>query len=612
MAKELSAIGEQLGVNNDHIITLYENMETLMSGFQLVLNIITKHDKLLNNLVPNSNINSNNENPVICETDILVGAYEDISAISNVVPINDDITSQNEPNYSEDHDKMADTSNLATNDDSHIDTNDNHIDTNDDIMFDDIPSIADVSTNVDPVYYNDSIQGSNTKNSSDSNADDSESFSESESGESDYSESDSREALQHLPYEKHDQSIFNLFNLHELDKSTKFDKHFDNRSLAYYGELPYSYSNFTHKPKPYTENVYLTKLLSYVEIAYPDFKFNSAMVTKYTSGDMFIPQHSDSESEIEDDSSILTLSFGESRTFDFLEKNSSFKSSVVLNHGDALFMTKKSQRYFSHGIPVEANKGLRVSVTLRLIRKPITPTSQPPHPPSSQQQNGIFTMSHHARLQHNVPRTNQQPPVYGNSVTHSTPSHDIVDTIYLSSSMFRYLNPKGMSSGHQKSKVFFYPGANSAQMVNRLFLDPEFKTLNKNKVTQVFVLTGTNNIDAIYAGTEAITEANISMSELLYKIWMTFDNAKINVINVLPREHRGKNEIVKQVNIHLYGECKTHGLNFIDTETGAEPMFTESNGSRNNTLFSNGFDNVHLNSWGYSRIARYLKYLAHI
>ena len=178
--------------------------------------------------------------------------------------------------------------------------------------------------------------------------------------------------------------------------------------------------------------------------------------------------------------------------------------------------------------------------------------------------------------------------------------------------MFRYLNPRGMSSRYQEAKVFFYPGANSTQMINRLFLDPEFKSLDKSKVTKVFVLTGTNNIDAIYAGTETIPEATKSMSALLYKLWMTFDHARINVINLLPREHSGKNEIVKQVNTYLYGECKSHGLQFIDTETGDEPMFTLLNGPRNNVLFSNGFDNVHLNSRGYSRIARYLKYLAHI
>ena len=611
MAEELSIINEQLGANNDHIVTLYENMETLMSGFQLVLNIITNHESLLNNFTSNQNVSPNSDNPVISETDILVGANEDISTISNVVITENNVSEQSHSTNPEEESKTADNSNPVTN-------NVNHNDSLNDEMFDDIPIIAPVfDAVVDSVYSeNDSKLGSNNVSPGwNSNPDYSGQSSESESGESSYLNSDSQEALQHLPYEKHEKGIFHLFNLNELEKSTQFEKRLNNRSIAYYGDFPYSYGNIVHKPKPFAENLYLTKLLNYVEIAYPDFRFNSAMVTKYTSGNMFIPQHSDSESEIDDDSSILTLSFGESRTFDFLEKDSSFKSSVALNHGDALLMTKKSQRYFTHGIPAEANKGLRVSVTLRLIQEPISAITQPLVTTSTQQEDEIPTsptIPHHTRIQHSTPKSSQQPHFNDPSMSPIIPPYDTVDTIYVSSSMFRYLNPRGMSSRYQEAKVFFYPGANSTQMINRLFLDPEFKSLDKSKVTKVFVLTGTNNIDAIYAGTETIPEATKSMSALLYKLWMTFDHARINVINLLPREHSGKNEIVKQVNTYLYGECKSHGLQFIDTETGDEPMFTLLNGPRNNVLFSNGFDNVHLNSRGYSRIARYLKYLAHI
>ena len=603
MAEELKITDDQSSTNNDHIITLYENMETLMSGFKLVLNIITKHENLLNN-ISNPNVHPNIENPVICEADISVGANEDISAISNVVPNYDNLLcyEQSESTNSEEHSNVL---NPAINDNNYTDTNTN--------MFDEIPSIntSCLSVVVDPVFPDDIIQSSNEL--SPSNVNDSVLDSESVSGESCYSNSDSREALHHLPYEQHDKCTFHLFNVNELEKSTNFDKHLGNRSMAYYGEFPYSYSNIVHTPKPYTDNVYLTKLLNYVEIAYPNLRFNSAMVTRYTSGDMFIPQHSDSEPEIEDDSSILTLSFGETRTFEFLEKNSSFRTSVVLNHGDALLMTKRSQRYFSHGIPTEANKGLRVSVTLRLMKEPIPVSPQPlTASPGTPLQNNNPTMSHHTRFQPVILNTSQQPPLNDTNIPPSTSSNDTVDTIYISSSMFRYLNPRGMSSRHQNAKVFFYPGANSAQMINRLFFDPEFKSLAKNKVTQVFLLTGTNNVDAIYSGTETIYEATKSMSELLYKLWMTFEHARLNIINVLPREHNRKNEIVQNINKHLYEECKSHGLKFIDTEIGAEPMFTLLNGSRDNTLFSNGFDNVHMNSQGYSRIARYLKYLAHI
>ena len=614
MTEELRIIDDQSNVNNDHIITLYENMETLMSGFQLVLNIITNHENLLNNFISNPNVNPKCDNPVICGTDISVGANEDISAISNDVSTDGNIiVKESEPTNSEEHNTTADISNILN---PPTINNNNYTETlNDANMFDDISSIASsVSAVVDAVISDDSIQSIQNPSLFNSNHNDSESYSESESGESFHSYSDSHDALQHLPFEKHDKGTFHLFNLHELEKSTKFNKCLGNRSMAYYGEFPYSYSNISHEPKPFTENLYLTKLLSYVEIAYPDLKFNSAMVTKYTSGEMFIPQHSDSELEIDKDSSILTLSFGESRTLEFLEKNSSFKSSVVLKHGDALLMTKKSQRYFSHGIPIEANKGLRISVTLRLLQEPMKDTPQTPTPPITQRQNRIPTMPHHTRFDNNTQRTFQHPTFERPNIpsSTSTPSDDAVDTVYVSSSMFRYLNPRGMSSRHHKAKVFFYPGANAAQMINRLFLDPEFKSLHKNKVTKVFVLTGTNNIDAIYDGTETMSDTNKSISELLYKLWMTFEHARLNVINVLPREHSEKNNIVLQINKHLYEECKSHGLKFIDTELGAEPMFTLFNGSRDNTLFSNGFDNVHMNSQGYSRIARYLKYLAHI
>ena len=111
-------------------------------------------------------------------------------------------------------------------------------------------------------------------------------------------------------------------------------------------------------------------MLNYVEIVYPEAKFNSALVQKYSSGEMFIPMHSDSEPEIADGSSILTISLGDSRQFNIQEKDSSYKSSVLLQHGDSIIMTKSSQEFFSHGIPPEEGKGLRISVTLRLLDAP--------------------------------------------------------------------------------------------------------------------------------------------------------------------------------------------------------------------------------------------------
>ena len=99
---------------------------------------------------------------------------------------------------------------------------------------------------------------------------------------------------------------------------------------------------------------------------------------------------------------------------------------------------------------------------------------------------------------------------------------------------------------------------------------------------------------------------------VLYKLWMMLDNAKISVMNILPREHLDKNFIVSELSKHLFNECRTHGLRFINTETLKYPMFTlRSSGDRDSRMFMNGFDNVHMSTIGCSKLAGYLKYLAH-
>ena len=48
---------------------------------------------------------------------------------------------------------------------------------------------------------------------------------------------------------------------------------------------------------------------------------------------------------------------------------------IKLNHGDSLVMSKKSQQLFTHGLPKEVNKGMRLSITLRLIKPKMISTS---------------------------------------------------------------------------------------------------------------------------------------------------------------------------------------------------------------------------------------------
>ena len=135
--------------------------------------------------------------------------------------------------------------------------------------------------------------------------------------------------------------------------------------------------------------------------------------------------------------------------------------------------------------------------------------------------------------------------------------------------------------------------------------------MNRNNIKQIFVLVGTNNVNGLCNGLCDFKSVKEDISSLLYELWAIFGNARLNVLNVLPRESRAQNNTVQQLNMIIKNICHSHGLNFIETDSTEKSYFTKQNGLRKNDLFSVGYDNVHLSMKGYSVLAKYLKYLAH-
>ena len=91
----------QLKSNNDYILALNKNMETLISGYQLILNVVQNHENMLNNVMTKqkdcNSLDMDNSRTEICGTqncetkicgnNMNVGANEtvyDMMAISNV------------------------------------------------------------------------------------------------------------------------------------------------------------------------------------------------------------------------------------------------------------------------------------------------------------------------------------------------------------------------------------------------------------------------------------------------------------------------------------------------------------------------------------------------
>ena len=161
------------------------------------------------------------------------------------------------------------------------------------------------------------------------------------------------------------------------------------------------------------------------------------------------------------------------------------------------------------------------------------------------------------------------------------PASENVDTLFISSSMFRHLDHTRLSTPRQKAGVLFYPGADALQMSDRITRDPKFHALDKGKVQKVFVMAGTYNVDRVFDGTCSPTKVNSDLYDLLYKLWASFVNAKLFVINLLPRQHQVKNTIVTNINqLHLEKLCKAYGLVFINTEINVNHCFTHFNGIR--------------------------------
>ena len=180
--------------------------------------------------------------------------------------------------------------------------------------------------------------------------------------------------------------------------------------------------------------------------------------------------------------------------------------------------------------------------------------------------------------------------------------------------MFRNLDAAKLSSKAQKAEIFFYPGAHASLMQKKLESDSKFRAVGHSNVGKIFILTGSNNIDSIYYGSRNLTDAIQDISTLLDYIKNSFPNSSVQVINILPRDVKGRNDIINEINLRIKQLCDIdESMNFIDTETEhhlfSNIVFRQK--VRKTDFFNFGDDNVHLNNHGIIRLGRHLKYLAH-
>ena len=438
-----------------------------------------------------------------------------------------------------------------------------------------------------------------------------------------------------------------------MESNRVFSHKFQSRSVAHYGDTSYCYSGGDHPANPITSNPYLEKvIIPAVEEQYPNLRFNSIMVTKYANGSQGIPFHSDDESSILPDSSILTISLGSTRNIAFRSKTSVTSDlTEPLNHGDALLMTRASQDFYEHAIPKDFSKNVRISITMRNLAvetgivdgQNTSVLHQRTNPPNTRNTFSLSTLismgreetvedfdSAHSELENNTEHPSQ-PPSAPDAATEGSckiDSETKSTTLYISSSMFSQLDEKRLCSKSQNAHVFSYSGATASNMHNRFLSDSRVKEIDPKSIHKIFLLCGTNDVDNILSSprhmrNKLIENSKTDSMEALSETFNCIDrftkhlhewapNATIRILKLLPRESRARNEIITKINSFTNGLIdKLDYVKSCEIEKDRF-LFANQHGYRKSHFFSHkGSDNVHLNQKGVVRLANHLKYTAH-
>ncbi len=150
---------------------------------------------------------------------------------------------------------------------------------------------------------------------------------------------------------------------HFLSEHTSFSDENGHAVLAFGERYRYSGGKASDtKPMPET----LTKVIDKLNTKF-GCTLNSVLINRYTGVDSYLPQHSDDESSIDPESSIHTLSFGQTRTVIFTDTFSGTDIPLSVEDNSLYSMTRHSQNCFKHRIDKDKEEGIRYSITFRSV-----------------------------------------------------------------------------------------------------------------------------------------------------------------------------------------------------------------------------------------------------
>lgn len=142
------------------------------------------------------------------------------------------------------------------------------------------------------------------------------------------------------------------------------------RLTAWYGDpgASYKYSGIQNDPIPWNDVPILAELKLKLE-NFLNIKFNSLLCNYYRSGQDSVGWHTDAEPGLNPKSPIASISFGQTRKFQFRRKEKGSEiTDINLEHGSLLVMPAGFQENHVHQVPKSPSQnGERINLTFRNI-----------------------------------------------------------------------------------------------------------------------------------------------------------------------------------------------------------------------------------------------------
>lgn len=162
-----------------------------------------------------------------------------------------------------------------------------------------------------------------------------------------------------------------LWNLHPEKRSTIIMRGKEievPRWQESYGK-DYYYSGKLHIGHEISHS-YFKNLLQFVQ-SHSKKNYQQILVNWYSNGDNYIGHHSDDETQLVNNSSIYSFSFGQPRDFVIKsKKDPDYKKVIKLENNSMVVMGGKMQKNYTHSIPKRSVKKCpyrRINITFRLF-----------------------------------------------------------------------------------------------------------------------------------------------------------------------------------------------------------------------------------------------------